>query len=82
MLNANTTRLKALKAKNDTETKNVIEAQNKWSNRMKKISEFLAIKYIPAAKNAERQSAIDSKMKLMKLMIVYHHCFNGGIING
>lgn len=66
LLNANTTRLKALKAKNDTETKNVIEAQNKWSNRMKKISEFLAIKYIPAAKNAERQSAIDSKTTIKK----------------
>ena len=66
LLDANATRLKALKAKNDTETKNVIEAQNKWSNRMKKISEFLAIKYIPAAKNAERQSAIDSKTTIKK----------------
>lgn len=66
LLDANATRLKALKAKSDTETKNVIEAQNKWSNRMKKISEFLAIKYIPAAKNAERQSAIDSKTTIKK----------------
>ena len=66
LLDANATRLKALRAKNDSETKDVIEAQNKWSKRMKKISEFLAIKYIPAAKNAERQSAIDAKTTIRK----------------
>ena len=66
LLDANTTRLKALRAKNDSETKEVIEAQNEWSKRMKKISEFLAIKYVPAAKNAEKQSALDSKTTIRK----------------
>jgi hypothetical protein len=33
---------------------------------MAKISEFLSIKYIPAAKNAEKQAMIDSKTTVSK----------------
>ena len=66
LLDANVVRLKSLKSKSDKDNKEVIEAQNKWSKRMNKISEFLAIKYIPAAKNAERQVAIDSKVTLKR----------------
>ena len=66
LLNANTIRLQSLKAKNDKETKKVIEAQKKWAERMHKISEMLAIKYVPAEKQAVRQSAIDSKTTVKK----------------
>ena len=66
LLDANTIRLQSLKAKNDKETNKVIEAQKKWSERMRKISETLAIKYVPAEKAAVRQSVIDSKTTVKK----------------
>ena len=66
LLEANITRLKSLRAKSDSETKSIIDAQSKWSKRMAKISEFLSIKYSPAAKNAEKQAMIDSKTTVSK----------------
>ena len=61
-----TIRLQSLKAKNEKETNKVIESQKKWSERMHKISEMLAIKYVPAEKAAVRQSVIDSKTTVKK----------------
>jgi len=66
LLNANTIRLQSLKAKNDKEAQKVIDSQKKWSERMHKISEMLAIKYVPAQKAAIRQSIIDSKTTVKK----------------
>ena len=66
LLEANTIRLQSLKAKNDNETKKVIESQKKWAERMRKISEMLAIKYVPAEKQAIKQSIIDSKTTVKK----------------
>ena len=66
LLSANATRLKSLRAKNDRDMKDAADAQLKWSTRMKKISEFLAIKYVPAAKQAIRQSEADAKTTVSK----------------
>lgn len=66
LLKANTIRLKSLKAKNDKDIKKVIEDQEKWADRMRRISEMLAIKYVPAEKEAIKKSAIDAKTVVKK----------------
>lgn len=70
LLEANAARLKSIKSVDGKDNKTVIASQEKWANRMAKIADFLAIKYVPAEKEVIKQVAKDSTTTISKRDVV------------
>ena len=66
LLEANALRIKSLKDTDGKNNKEIAASQEKWANRMAKIADFLAIKYVPAEKNAIKQATKDSTTTITK----------------
>lgn len=67
LLEANELRLRSMKNTDEVDYKKVADSQRKWAERMGKIANVLAVKYIPAEKEAYKQIEKDSKVKLNKI---------------
>lgn len=70
LLEANALRLKSIKSTDGKNNKEIAASQEKWAKRMAKIADFLAIKYVPAEKNAIKQAIKDSTTTISKRDVV------------
>ena len=66
LLKANEIRLRSMRNTGEVDYKEVADNQRKWANRMGKMADMLAVKYVPAQKNVYKQLEKDSKLKITK----------------
>lgn len=76
LLEANSIRLKSLKSEDGRDYKEIAKSQAKWAERMASISDMLAVKYVPAEKNVQKQIEKDKKTTVNKDEIDQPSIFN------